>query len=80
MSLKGQDVLEFDDPDWLCDFDFLVDITKHWNNLNLQLQGKNNFIHDLFGKIRGAFEMKLLFKSQLKDQNFAHFIISICKN
>lgn len=66
MSLKGQDVLEFDDPDWLCDFGLLVDITKHLNNLNLQLQGKNNFIHDLFGKIR-AFEMKL-------------FIISICKN
>uniref|UniRef100_A0A8D8SJW9 General transcription factor II-I repeat domain-containing protein 2B n=4 Tax=Cacopsylla melanoneura TaxID=428564 RepID=A0A8D8SJW9_9HEMI len=73
MSLKGKDILEFSDPDWLCDFGFLVDITKHLNNLNLQLQGKNNFIHDLFGKIR-AFEMKLkLFKSQLKDQNFAHF-------
>ncbi|KAI6651438.1 General transcription factor II-I repeat domain-containing protein 2-like [Oopsacas minuta] len=46
MDEKGNKVPEFQNPVWLSDFAFLVDITTHLNSLNSTLQGaavKNNF-------------------------------------
>ena len=46
------------DGGFLCDMAFLTDITSHLNRLNLQLQGKNQTVSDLYGHMN-AFKIKL---------------------
>ncbi|XP_069767039.1 general transcription factor II-I repeat domain-containing protein 2-like isoform X2 [Narcine bancroftii] len=68
-----EDASHFRDPDWLSGLAFLVDVTSHLNNLNLQLQGKNQLVHEMYAHVV-AFEAKLrLWESQFKKSNFAHF-------
>jgi len=48
----------------------MVDITKHLSDLNLQLQGKDQIITNMFDQVN-AFKGKLiLWKKQLKDNYF----------
>ena len=64
---------EISDPEWISNLAFLMDITKHLNTLNLQLQGRNQLINVLYGSIC-AFQIKLcLWETQLKSRNFTHF-------
>lgn len=58
MGEKGQQVQELSDPVWLADFAFLVDITKHLNVLNVNLQGKDAVVSQLYAHIK-AFGTKL---------------------
>ena len=71
---KSKDCTFFDDPQWMADFGFLVDITNHLNILNdVGMQGRNHFVHNLYDQVK-AFEMKLLlWKDHLKNANFAYF-------
>lgn len=46
------------------DLAFLVDVTKHLNDINLELQGKDKNIVDMMSSIN-AFKRKL---QQLKDE------------
>ena len=48
MEQKGTAVPEFTDSTWMCDFAFLVDVTAHLNQLNVQFQGRDHFINELF--------------------------------
>jgi hypothetical protein len=74
--MKGKSLLEFSDEDWISDFAFLVDMTQHLNNLNLQLQRRNQLLNDIFAHVK-AFEVKLrlweIQLTQLTKQNTAHF-------
>ena len=64
---------EISDPEWISNLAFLVDITKHLNTLNLQLQGRIQLINVLHERIC-AFELKFcLWEAQLKSRNFTHF-------
>lgn len=73
MEQKGTEVPEFADPTWMCDFAFLVDVTAHLNQLNVQLQGREHLINELFQFV-SAFEMKLrLWETQLRNANYVHF-------
>lgn len=64
---------ELNDTDWLCDLAFTVDILTHMNELNVKLQGKNQFVHEMQANVR-AFKTKLvLFSKQMSDKSFAHF-------
>jgi hypothetical protein len=64
---------QFKDPEWISRLAFLADITTHINNLNMQLQGKDNLAPELMGKI-SAFELKLqLWERQLSNGNYSHF-------
>ena len=73
LESKFLDASHFRDPEWLQSLAFLVDITSHLNNLNLQLQGKRKLIHELYGNIV-AFERKLqLLENQLRCGNYVHF-------
>ena len=73
LQSKSVDASHFRDPDWLASLAFLVDITSHLNNLNIQLQGKIQLIHEIYGHII-TFERKLhLWKYQLQQENYAHF-------
>ena len=57
----------------MCDFAFLVDITQHLNDLNIELRGKDQFIHSLFDKIK-AFESKLkIWNNHLLSNSTLHF-------
>ena len=61
------------DQKWVCSLAFLVDVTPHLNELNLQLQGKQQLIHEMWKYIR-AFTTKLpLWEGQLESGNYAHF-------
>ena len=41
-----------------CNFEFLTDMTQHLNDINVELQRKEQFIHNLYDLIQG-FERKL---------------------
>lgn len=70
---KANDFPELKDAHWLCDLAFAVDILAHLNELNVKLQGKNQFVHDMFSNVK-AFKVRLtLFSKQITDKVFAHF-------
>ncbi|XP_073714015.1 general transcription factor II-I repeat domain-containing protein 2B-like [Misgurnus anguillicaudatus] len=67
------DVPEFDDPKWVMDLAFLVDITQELNILNLKLQGPGQLITAAYESVK-AFSTKLrLWKTQLTAKNLSHF-------
>ena len=43
------------------------------NELNLKLQGKDNFVCDLYINIKGFRRKLSLFEAQLEGKNFSHF-------
>lgn len=66
-------VPEFDDPKWVMDLEFLVDITQELNILNLKLQGPSQLITTVYDSVK-AFTSKLkLWKIQLSAKKFSHF-------
>jgi hypothetical protein len=70
---KGTLVPLFSDSEWMSDFGYLIDITLLLNNLNLQLYGRDNLVHNLFDHIK-SFDNKIqVWKLQLSEGNFTHF-------
>lgn len=45
--MKGYGFPHFGNKERMCDFEFLIDTTQHFNDLNLELQDKGKFIHKL---------------------------------
>jgi hypothetical protein len=58
INMKGKPLLEFSDEDRISDFAFLMDMKQHLNDLNLQLQGRNQLVNGIFAHVK-AFEVKL---------------------
>ena len=70
---KSDEFPELSDKNWLCDFAFAVDIFSHMIELNVKLQGKEQFVHGMYTNVR-AFKSKLtLFYRQISNNYFAHF-------
>lgn len=70
---KSNEFLELSDKNWLNDFVFAVDIFLHMNELNVKLQGKDQFVHDMYKHVK-AFASKLtLFSRLIMNKSFAHF-------
>ena len=73
---------ELCDQDWLTDLAFLTDFTSHMTKLNLQLQGKEQFINRMYDYIT-AFANKLRLwgnSTTVINSNFAHFPnLGLCK-
>uniref|UniRef100_A0A8C4F590 General transcription factor II-I repeat domain-containing protein 2A n=1 Tax=Dicentrarchus labrax TaxID=13489 RepID=A0A8C4F590_DICLA len=70
---KSDEFPELSDQNWFCDFAFAVDIFSHMNELNVKLQGKDHFVHNMYTNVR-AFKSKLtLFSRQVSNKSFAHF-------
>ncbi|XP_077426332.1 general transcription factor II-I repeat domain-containing protein 2-like [Vanacampus margaritifer] len=70
---KSEEYSELSDVNWLCDFAFAVDIFSHLNELNVKLQGKDQFVHNMYTNV-SAFKSKLiLFSRQMSNKSFAHF-------
>jgi hypothetical protein len=56
-----------------CISGILVDITKHLNEVNLNLKGKNKLITSIYDNV-SAFQTKLRpWKCQLKNGKLVHF-------
>jgi hypothetical protein len=73
MDMKGKPLPEFSDEDWISDIAFLVDMTQHLYDFNLQLQGINPLVNDIFAQVKAS-EVKLrLWEIQLTKQNTSHF-------
>ncbi|XP_070273135.1 general transcription factor II-I repeat domain-containing protein 2-like [Myotis yumanensis] len=75
LKLKGKsdEFTELSDKNWLCDFAFAVDIFSHLNELNVKVQGKDQYVHDMYTNVK-AFKSKLIFFSrQISDKVFTHF-------
>ena len=73
VEMKQYPFPQFEDKEWMCNFAFLIDITQHLNDLIMELQGKNQFIHNMFDKI-SAFESKLkIWNKHLLSNNTSHF-------
>ncbi|XP_026582004.1 general transcription factor II-I repeat domain-containing protein 2-like [Pseudonaja textilis] len=73
MKSKGKDSTVLQDEKWLCELAFLCDITKHLTALNLQLQGRDSVITDMYDAVN-AFQVKLkLWDIQMKQGNLSHF-------
>lgn len=76
-SLAGPDDAELlnsiKSPDFLYDLAFLTDVTRHINNLNLVLQGKNkNFCDNLYA-VQQFSRKILILRDQMADQNLSNF-------
>ncbi|XP_059827451.1 general transcription factor II-I repeat domain-containing protein 2-like [Hypanus sabinus] len=70
---KAGEFPELSNKSWLCDFAFAVDIFSHMNELNVKLQGKDQFVHDMYTNVK-AFKSKLAFFSrQISNKLFTHF-------
>ncbi|XP_069033864.1 general transcription factor II-I repeat domain-containing protein 2B-like [Embiotoca jacksoni] len=70
---KADDVPELSDTDCLCDLSFVEDVLTHMNELNVKLQGKDQFVHEMYTNVR-TFKTKLaLFSKQMSNKSFAHF-------
>lgn len=73
MKEKDRPLHEINDPLWLADLAFLVDLTDHLTTLNKSLQGKEQLVPQLYALMK-AFCVKLnLFKTQLRNFNVVHF-------
>ncbi|XP_019350287.1 centrosomal protein 20 isoform X3 [Alligator mississippiensis] len=79
MMNKGKDVSFMDDDAWLNDLAFLVDITKYLADLNIKLQGKDQFVNRLYEHIQSFIHKLELFQKQLNKKNVAHFIILLTR-
>ena len=66
---KNTNATGFSNQEWVPKLAFLIDLTSHLDNLNLQLQ----LIHEMWSYVR-AFETKLrLWGIHLVNANYAHF-------
>lgn len=73
MDSKGKDTTELRDESFLCEMAFLSDIMSHLNAMNLQLQGRNRVISDMYSSVK-AFKTKLtLWEAQMREENLSHF-------
>ena len=73
LKKKGQPMHEMEDESWICDLAFLVDISKHLNDLNTKLQRNGQFASEMYGHIK-AFQCKLrLWQFQMQGGNLCHF-------
>lgn len=73
MDSKGKDSTVLRDEKWKCELAFLADITAHLNALNLQLQGHDRMITDMYDAVK-AFQVKLLlWETQMHQCNLPHF-------
>jgi len=69
---KGHDVPELTDEDWVADLGFAVDVTALMNELNVKLQCKGLFVHEMYSAVKAFMRKLQLLSSQVKDNILTH--------
>lgn len=69
---KGHDVPELSDKDWVADLGFAVDVTALMNEINVKLQCKGLFVHEMYSAVKAFMRKLQLLSSQVKDNNLTH--------
>lgn len=69
---KGHDVPELSDEDWVADLRFAVDVTALMNELNVKLQCKGLFVHEMYSAVKAFMRKLQLLSSQVKDNILTH--------
>ena len=73
MESIGKDWTVLQDEEWKCELVFLADVTTHLKVLNLQLQGRNQMITDMYDAVK-AFQMNMFLQETQKHHcNLPHF-------
>ena len=72
---KGNDVPQLSDTDWLADLGFAVDVTALMNELNVKLQCKGLFVHEMYSAVKAFMRKLQLLSSQMKDNILPHLPI-----
>ena len=72
MENKGEDTTEVKDKTFVCELAFLSDIVSHLDLLNLQLQGLDHIITDMYNAVRVKTKL-CLWKTQMLQENLGHF-------
>ena len=73
MESKRKDSTVLWDKGWKCELAFLDDVATHLNFLNLQLQGRDRMITDMYDAVK-AFQVKLLlWETQMCQCSLPHF-------
>ena len=70
---KGLVFDEFSDPNWLWDLSILTDISHQLNVLNLELQGKDKLVSDMYTSIKSFVHKLDIFSFQVQNNNFISF-------
>ena len=74
METKNKPVPSLVDSTFQCNLAFLLDITKHLNELNVKLQGKKQIITQVYDHLK-SFKVKLgLWIKRLNEGNLVHFL------
>lgn len=69
---KGHDIPELSDEDWVADLGFAVDVTALMNKLNVKLQCKGAFVHEMYSAVKAFMRKLRLLSSQGKDNILTH--------
>ncbi|KAG0433364.1 General transcription factor II-I repeat domain-containing protein 2A [Dictyocoela muelleri] len=73
MEMKERSTYKIQDPEWICDLAFLVDVTSYLNELNLKLQRHDQLIHELYGHVKAFCNKLCLLEIQIRAKNCHHF-------
>ena len=73
LESKGTDTAELRKQKFLCELAFICDITSHLYTLNLQLQGQERIITDMYAAVRALKTKLCLWKNQMLQGNLGHF-------
>ncbi|KAG1942165.1 zinc finger MYM-type protein 6 isoform a, partial [Pimephales promelas] len=73
LAEKHKDYPELQDPQWISDLAFLVDMLHYLNGLNVDLQGKSKMVSDLVQSIFTFVNKLKLFKTHLQKRQLTHF-------
>lgn len=69
---KGHDIPQLSDEDWLTDLGFAVDVTALMNALNVKLQCKGLFVHEMYSAVKAFMRKLQLLSSQVEENILTH--------
>ncbi|KAL7375030.1 hypothetical protein ABVT39_010920 [Epinephelus coioides] len=69
---KGNDIPQLSDADWIADLGFAVDVTALMNELNVKLQCRGLFVHEMYSAVKAFMRKLQLLSSQMKDNILTH--------
>lgn len=73
MEEKGKSFPQLNEPQWLLDLAFFIDVVQYLQALNKSLQGKEKLISDLSQTVLSFHNKLKLFTKDLQTKKIAHF-------